>query len=231
MITAALIVAAGRGARMGALLPKALLPIAEVSILARAVSAFIDHPRVNTLVVAVSDEKAARAALGRMGERAVLVRGGARRQDSVGIALAAIDSADIVLVHDAARPLVESTVIDAVIEGVLKQGAAIPAIPVADTVKRIGGDGMVAGTVPRDDLMLAQTPQGFRLELLRAAYDWAGRAGFEASDDASLVEAAGGRVAVVPGSPRNFKITNPRDLDLAERLLRGEDDRRMDPHG
>jgi len=113
-------------------------------------------------------------------------------------------------------------VIDAVLEGARRSGAAIPAIPVPDTVKRVAADGSIAGTLARDDLRLAQTPQGFRTELLRAAYALAGQDGFVATDDAAVVEHAGGRVTWVEGSPENFKITLPADLDRAEALLRGE---------
>ncbi len=220
MTVAALIVAAGRGARMGAAGPKALLPLGGTSILARAVAAFAARPRVARLIVVVADPGAARAALGDQAGRVVLVLGGEERQDSVLRGLEALEEAAIVLVHDAARPLVPAALIDAVIDAAIAHGAAVPVLPVVDTVKRIGPDGAVVATVRRDDLRLVQTPQGFRTDLLRAAYARAAREGVRATDDAGLVERCGGRVVVVPGSPRNIKITTPADLALAEALLR-----------
>ncbi len=226
MSIAALIVAAGRGARMGASRPKPLLSLGGVTILARCVAAFSSHPRLARVVVVVADEGEARRALGVAAGPITLVRGGPERQDSVRLGLAAIGDAEIVLVHDAARPLVPGGIIDAVLDATVRHGAAIPVIEVSDTVKRVGADGLVAATVPRGDLRLAQTPQGFRVDLLRAAYDRAARVGALATDDAGLVERAGGRVAIVQGSPLNIKITRPADLALAEALLRsGEDDR------
>ncbi len=222
MTVAALIVAAGRGSRMGGSRPKALLPIDGTPMLLRAVAPFLSHPEIATVVAAVADQEEARAALGDVAARVILVRGGAERQDSVRRGLQAIGDAEIVLVHDAARPLVPRPLIDAVLQAARRHGAAIPAIPVKDTVKRVGPDGFIAGTVARDDLRLAQTPQGFRADLLRAAYERAEREGFVATDDSGVVERAGVRVAIVEGSPYNIKITTPADLDLAEALLRRE---------
>ena len=228
MTVAALIVAAGRGSRMGAARPKALLPIAGIPMLARAVAPFASHPRIARVVAVVADPDEARAALGPGAAGVILVRGGAERQDSVRLGLRAAGDAGILLVHDAARPLVPRRVIDDVLQGAIRHGAAIPAIPVADTVKRVAR-GAVTGTVPRDDLRLAQTPQGFRAEILRDAYDRARRDRFRGTDDASLVEHAGGRVVVVEGSERNLKVTRPADLELAEALLRAAPDEAGEP--
>jgi 2-C-methyl-D-erythritol 4-phosphate cytidylyltransferase len=147
---------------------------------------------------------------------AASVRGGATRSESVRAGLAAVpDSVEIVLVHDAARPLATPQLFDAVIAAV-RDGAdgAVPGIGVADTLKQIDGDHIVA-TIPREDLVMVQTPQAFRASRLRAAHD----GGLEATDDAALVEAAGGRVVVVPGEAWNRKITAPEDLELAAVLL------------
>jgi 2-C-methyl-D-erythritol 4-phosphate cytidylyltransferase len=151
------------------------------------------------------------------------VRGGKERQDSVRLALEAIGptEADIILVHDAARPLVSRALIDAVIAAAAEHGAAVPLVPPADTVKRLASDGSVEATVPRATLRLAQTPQGFRSAILREAYARAACDGFTGTDDAALVERSGRRVAAVPGSPGNLKITTPLDLVLAEALLPG----------
>jgi 2-C-methyl-D-erythritol 4-phosphate cytidylyltransferase len=132
--------------------------------------------------------------------------------------LHAAGEVDIVLVHDAARPLVEPSLIDAIIAAAAEFGAAVPITPVAATVKRLSGDGFVLTTVPREDLGLAQTPQGFQTRLLRRAFDSIS-AGQQATDDAALVERLGVRVRAVDGSPRNIKITVPADLELAEALL------------
>jgi 2-C-methyl-D-erythritol 4-phosphate cytidylyltransferase len=220
MKTAAIIVAAGRGRRMGSSPPKVLLPLAGRTILARSVESFLHHPRIARVVVAVVDESSARRALGDDADRVRMVPGGERRQDSVLNSLAAIGEADIVLVHDAARPLVEPSLIDAVIEAAAEFGAAVPLTPVAATVKRVGRDGFVAATVPREDLGLAQTPQGFRAELLRRAFEVA-PPDQAATDDAALVERLGVRVRAVEGSPHNIKITVPADVALAESWLAG----------
>ena len=220
MKTAVIIVAAGSGRRMGSSRPKVFLPLAGRPVLARSVDAFLRHPRVTQVVVAVADEPAARRALSGAADRVRFVAGGERRQDSVLSGLAAAGEVDIILVHDAARPLVEPSLIDAVIGAAAEYGAAVPVIPVAATVKRVDREGFVAATVPRDDLRLAQTPQGFQAALLRRAFA-AAPADLPATDDAVLVEQLGVRVRAVEGSPRNIKITVPADLGLAESLLGG----------
>jgi len=218
MKTAVIIVAAGRGRRMDSSVPKVFLPLAGRTVLSRSVRAFLDHPRVSRVVVAVADQAAARRALGEDAGRILLVAGGERRQDSVRSGLASVGDADIVLVHDAARPLVEPSLIDAIIAAAETFGAVVPVTPVAATVKRIGGDGFVSATVPRQDLGLAQTPQGFQTALLRRAFESA-IDDEDATDDSALVERLGVPVRAVDGSPRNIKITVPADLALAESLL------------
>ncbi|HET6279141.1 MAG TPA: 2-C-methyl-D-erythritol 4-phosphate cytidylyltransferase [Candidatus Polarisedimenticolia bacterium] len=220
MRTAAIIVAAGRGRRMDSLLPKVLLPLAGRTVLAWSVGAFLHHPGIDRVIIAVADEAAARRALADDAGRVRLVAGGERRQDSVLNGLDAAGDVDIVLVHDAARPLIESSLIDAVIAAAAEFGAAVPITPVAATVKRLGGDGFILTTVPRENLGLAQTPQGFQTRLLRRAFDSIS-AGHHATDDAALVERLGVRVRAVDGSPRNIKITVPADLAVAEALLAG----------
>ena len=222
MTIVAVVVAAGRGTRMGAARPKAFVRLGGRSLLRRSVALFAAHPRISRVVAVVIDIEEARADLGADAEGVAVVRGGAERQDSVRLGLFAAGEADLVLVHDAARPLVTRAIIDAVIEASREGGAAVPAVPVADTVKRLRSDGSVLETVPREDLRLAQTPQAFRADLLRAAYEAAERDGVRGTDDASLVERIGARVAVVPGSTRNLKITSPGDLAIALALLRAE---------
>jgi 2-C-methyl-D-erythritol 4-phosphate cytidylyltransferase len=153
-----------------------------------------------------------------------LVVGGEHRQQSVESALNALDASqdDIVLVHDAVRPFVTSEIIQEVIEGAKKYGAAIAGLPAVDTVKQVErtADGaLIRGTIPRVGVVLAQTPQGFRYGILKKAFDEASADGFVGTDEASLVERSGHDVAVVMGSARNIKITAPADMELAEFYL------------
>ncbi|MGA2474530.1 MAG: 2-C-methyl-D-erythritol 4-phosphate cytidylyltransferase [Acidimicrobiales bacterium] len=147
------------------------------------------------------------------------VPGGPTRADSVRCGLAAVpDSAEVIVVHDAARPLASPGLFDAVIEAVTGGGAdgAVPGVPPSDTIKAVDGAGNVTGTLNRSTLVAVQTPQAFRAGVLRRAHEQAGPG---ATDDAMLVEALGGRVRVVPGDPRNLKITAPDDLGAVARLL------------
>jgi 2-C-methyl-D-erythritol 4-phosphate cytidylyltransferase/2-C-methyl-D-erythritol 2,4-cyclodiphosphate synthase len=218
MSVGVIIVAAGRGARMGATLPKQLLDLGGRTILQRSVDAFDVHPLVGELVVVLpADLVAAGASL--VGETTRPVRfvaGGARRQDSVRNGLAGLSAgADTVLVHDAARPFVDVGLIDRVIAGAHDTGAAVPAMPSRDTVKRVDlGRQVVSETLPRDEIWLAQTPQGFRRPVLQAAIAL-GEQGIDATDEAMLAERAGHPVRVVLGDERNIKITTPDDLTTA----------------
>jgi len=217
----AIIVAAGRGVRMGAGPPKAFLQLRGRSLLERSLAAFLSHPRVNRVAAAVPDPDEARRLLASPAAGVVLVRGGATRQDSVRCALLAAPplGEEIILVHDAARPLVSRAIIDAVIGAAAAGGAAIPGVVPPDTVKVVDEEGIVITTAPRERLRLAQTPQGFRGDVLREAYARAARDGFAGTDDAAIVERTGRKVALVEGSPLNLKITTPDDLALAEALL------------
>ena len=154
-----------------------------------------------------------------------LVIGGEHRQESVANALNAITAApdDIVLVHDAVRPLVTPEIIHDVIEAAKKYGAAIAGLPAIDTVKQVertAEGAIVKATIPRAGVVLAQTPQGFHYSVIKKAFDEAAADGFTGTDEASLAERSGHEVAVVMGSPRNIKITNPADMELAEFYLR-----------
>jgi 2-C-methyl-D-erythritol 4-phosphate cytidylyltransferase len=225
MTVAAILVAAGRGARMEADRPKAFLRLGGTTILERALRAFTSHPGVGRVVVAVVDPDEAGRLLGPAAKGVLLVSGGTERQDSVRLALEALrpSDAEVVLVHDAARPLVSRALIDAVIAAAAEHGAAVPVLAATETVKRLAADGRIEETVPRETLRLAQTPQGFRAALLREAHARAARDRFAGTDDAALVERSGIRPAAVPGSPDNFKITTPLDLALAESLLAGRE--------
>jgi len=154
-----------------------------------------------------------------------LVAGGEHRQQSVEHALNAISAApdDVVLVHDAVRPLVTAEIIHDVIEAAKKYGAAIAGLPAVDTVKQVertSEGAIVKATIPRAGIVLAQTPQGFQYSVIKKAFDEASADGFTGTDEASLAERSGHEVAVVMGSPRNIKITSPGDMELAEFYLR-----------
>jgi 2-C-methyl-D-erythritol 4-phosphate cytidylyltransferase len=154
-----------------------------------------------------------------------IVEGGEHRQQSVGHAIAAISAAadDIVLVHDAVRPFVTEEIIHEVIQAARKYGAAIAGVPAVDTVKQVertAEGALITATVPRERVVMAQTPQGFRYDVLKKAFDEAAADGFLGTDEAALVERSGHEVAVVVGSPRNIKITTPADLELAEFYLK-----------
>ncbi|NUB23783.1 bifunctional 2-C-methyl-D-erythritol 4-phosphate cytidylyltransferase/2-C-methyl-D-erythritol 2,4-cyclodiphosphate synthase [Azospirillum brasilense] len=215
----ALIVAAGSGQRFGAEQPKQYLDLAGQPVLRRTVEAFRRHPKVSAVRVVINPAfrdlyDAAVAGL----DLPEPVAGGASRQDSVRNGLEALaDSAPgLVLIHDAARPLIDSDTINAVIAALDTHPAALAAVPVTDTLKR-GDDGLVAGTVDRSGLWRAQTPQGFRFPAILAAHRDA--AGLELTDDAAVAERAGLPVALVPAREENFKVTTPDDLTRATRAL------------
>jgi 2-C-methyl-D-erythritol 4-phosphate cytidylyltransferase/2-C-methyl-D-erythritol 2,4-cyclodiphosphate synthase len=210
----AIIAAGGTGRRLGGPVPKQLVEIGGRSVLARSVAAFRAHPAVTDVIVALPASLIDAPPRGLEGVR--LVAGGTRRQDSVANAFDVVpDRADVVLIHDAARPFVTREVISRAIEGAAATGAAIAAIPVGDTVKRVTIDSrLIVGTVPRDEVFLAQTPQAFRRHVLEAAIAL-GRSGVEATDEAMLAEQAGHPVQVVAGDPANVKITTAADLSAA----------------
>jgi len=200
-------------------------------VLEWTLSAFDTHPAIASLaLVADADEiERVRAAARAFSKVIAVVPGGATRAASVRNGLDALPAdTEIVLVHDAARPLVTPEVIARVLDAAAQVGAAVPGLPLSDTVKRVDGGGIVRATVPRSEtlqgetlagLTAVQTPQGARVELLRAAYAQFDFAHAEPTDEASLIEALGAPVAVVPGDPTNLKITRPEDIALAERLL------------
>jgi 2-C-methyl-D-erythritol 4-phosphate cytidylyltransferase len=219
---AVVIPAGGIGARVGGRTPKQFLRIGGGAILGRTLSHFLGHPAVRAIVVAAPAAHLARTrrlvGRGRRRSQPVeVVAGGATRQESVWNALLALaGESEIVLVHDAVRPFIDRRLIDAIVAAALAHGAAICALPIAETVKRVRG-GVVADTLDRSELWAVQTPQGFRAALLREAHDKARRDGVVGTDDAMLVERLGHAVHVVPGLPGNVKITTPDDLRRARR--------------
>jgi 2-C-methyl-D-erythritol 4-phosphate cytidylyltransferase len=217
MSAAAVIVAAGRSERMGDL-DKMLAALAGRPLVAHAIAAFAAHPEVEEVIVVASEANrdAVEALVSDVAPGGRVVLGGARRRDSVFAGLGAT-VADYVLVHDGARPIVTAELIAAALAGARETGAALCAVPVSDTVKRVEDDGLVRGTISREGLWLAQTPQAFQTDLLRRAH---AATDIDATDDAALVELLGEPVRVVMGSAHNIKVTTPGDLALAEALLR-----------
>lgn len=203
-------------------MPKQLLDLGGRSLLQHCVAAFDAHDAIAELVVVLTTELVGAGAslVGATSTPCVFVAGGVRRQDSVRLGVAALSpEVDLVLIHDAARPFVDKGLIDRVIAGAREAGAAVPGVPVRDTVKRVAaGDDVVSVTIPRAEIRLAQTPQGFRRDVLAAA---AARNADdeEATDDAVLVERAGLPVRVVAGDERNRKITTAADLAAARAEL------------
>lgn len=214
-----ILAAGGLGTRLKATEPKALLRLGDQTLVDRALAPFLLRDDLAAAVVAVPDPAAAADLLGHMDPRVRFVQGGADRQASVAAGLAALGQVDLILVHDAARPLIEDATVAAVIDAAGKFGAAVPALPIHDTVKEVAADGRVRGTPARGALVLAQTPQGFRADLLRRAHAEALAAGIRATDDAALVERLGEPVVLVPGRRSNLKITTREDLVIAEAIL------------
>ena len=228
MRIAALVLAAGRGERLGATLPKALLELAGRPLLIHAVEALAACAEIDWIVPVVPAAELARCAalLGGCERTSAPVAGGRERQDSMRAGLAALPpEVELVAVHDAARPLVRACEVSAVVAAAGQHGAALLAVPVRDTLKRVV-DGRVAETLPRDACWAAQTPQVFRVEWLREALAKAEADAFQGTDDAQLVERLGIPVRVVAGDPSNLKITWPRDLEIAESLLARRSDSR-----
>ncbi|GAB4303323.1 MAG: 2-C-methyl-D-erythritol 4-phosphate cytidylyltransferase [Desulfuromonadia bacterium] len=223
-----IIPAAGMGKRMNAGVNKQYLSLRGVPILGRTIRFFDDLDRVDRIVVVVPGEEipyCQREVIERLGIGKVshVVSGGSERQESVSNALHRIDAADddIVLIHDGVRPFVTATMVEDLIASLAGADGAIVAVPVKDTVKVVQG-GVVTATPERSTLHLAQTPQGFRYRTIRDAYKRAADEGFIGTDDASLVERVGGKIAVVQGSYRNIKITTPEDMLLAEAFCKEE---------
>ena len=204
---------------------KQFAEIAGKPILQHTLEKFAQIASVSSIYIAVRESETERLsdflAAQRLRPTMHVVVGGDHRQESVANALAAVkaDNEDIVLVHDAVRPFVDTEIIENVIEAAAKHGAAIAGLPAVDTIKQVertAEGAIITSTVPRERVVMAQTPQGFRYELLKRVFDDAAQDGFIGTDEASLVERSGHEVAVVMGSPRNIKITTPADMELAE---------------
>ncbi|MBF0168144.1 MAG: bifunctional 2-C-methyl-D-erythritol 4-phosphate cytidylyltransferase/2-C-methyl-D-erythritol 2,4-cyclodiphosphate synthase [Alphaproteobacteria bacterium] len=215
----ALVVAAGRGRRFGSELPKQYQMLAGKLVLSHSLAAFASHPEVTGVRAVIHPDD--RALYDQAAEGLALldpVPGGAARQDSVRLGLESLksDPPDFVLIHDGARPFIDATTISNVIDALSVHPGAIPAIPVADTLKR-GDKGLILGTQDRANLWRAQTPQGFRYQEILAAHQ--ALAGQDLTDDAAVLETYGLSVALVQGSESNVKITTKQDLELGELRL------------
>lgn len=214
--------AGGRGRRMGGA-RKPFLELDGEPILLRALRPFLEHPCITTVVIALALEDAADPPqwLATLDARVVLVEGGDERTDSVRQALVHMPAdVEVVLVHDAARPLVSRALVDRTLACAAGGVACIAALPVTDTIKEVEEGGRIVGTPDRKRLWRAQTPQAFPRPLLVDAHERAAREGLKATDDAALVSHFGATVVVVNGDPRNLKVTTAEDLLLAEALLR-----------
>ncbi len=229
----AIIPAAGQGKRMGNQVNKQFLCLAGLPILVHTLTVLENHPRVEGMIIVCRDgerEFCRTEIVEKYQLRKVLriVAGGKERQHSVFNGIKALPAdTGLVLIHDGARPFLTAGIIDKAVDQALAMGAAVAAVPVKDTIKEAGPDGIVAGTPDRSRLWQIQTPQVFRYSLIREAHQQAATDGFLGTDDASLVEYIGRKVKLVQGSYENIKITTPEDLLLGEAILKG----RLDSDG
>jgi 2-C-methyl-D-erythritol 4-phosphate cytidylyltransferase/2-C-methyl-D-erythritol 2,4-cyclodiphosphate synthase len=222
----AIVVAAGRSSRLGGSIPKQFLELGGFSVVSRAVRAMTACPEVHGVVVVLPPDEIngpRDAALRGIDRVLAVVPGGNTRTASALAGVEVASGADVILVHDAARPFVDAALVSAVLEAARLHGAAVPAVPARDTVKRDDGTGFVAETLDRVVLRLAQTPQGARRDWMLEALRLAVASGDEITDEAQALERAGRRVALVPGDPSNVKITTTRDWSDALRRV-DEDD-------
>ncbi|MGZ5439560.1 MAG: 2-C-methyl-D-erythritol 4-phosphate cytidylyltransferase [Candidatus Aminicenantales bacterium] len=216
--TATIIVAAGAGKRFGEM--KQFAYLRAKPVLEWTLERFQAHPEVEAVALVLPDEQDLKHYRMRYAKIVDIVRGGEKRQDSVwqGFRILTASAPEVVLIHDGARPLVDAGLISRVIAAARADGAAVPVLPIEDTIKEVR-DGRVAGTVDRTLLAGAQTPLGFRYDVLKTALAAARRDRFYGTDEAALVERVGLPVTAVAGDPRNIKITTPIDIPIAEALL------------
>lgn len=226
MYVTAIVVAAGRGKRMGQPLPKQYLPLNGVPILVHVLRAFEAAASVQEVLLVVppgDEDDCLEKIVEAHGLHKVLkiVVGGKHRQDSVRHGLEKVEpETDVVIVHDGVRPFVTPDLVHRALEALPGADGVVPGLPVRETVKEVEDGGWVVRTLDRDRLRVIQTPQAFRREMLEVAHHHALSEGFEATDDAVLVERVGGKVRWIPGDPHNLKITTPEDLLMAECLLK-----------
>lgn len=227
MKTSVVIVAAGRGERFGGDIPKSFVDLNGKPMLAYSIEVFESMKEVSEIIIVTRPEL-----IGSFWEKTFhkfdfkkirhIIPGGATREDSVWEGLQRVsENQEVVLVHDAARPMIQFNLIEKIIAASFEWGSAIPALKVKPTLKEVDAEGFIVKTQDREHLWEAQTPQGFRVEVIRNAFEKAGRDRIKATDDAFLVEQAGGRVKIVDGDPENIKITTQEDLKWASLVLTG----------
>ena len=216
MSVAIIIPAAGTGSRFGGQLPKQFQQLAGKALIQHVIERFLLDENVSRVVVPIAEALLPSV---KNGERVIWVAGGETRQESVIRGLAEVQDAELIAVHDAARPLFSVDTFHAVIAAAREHGAALPVVPVTDTIHVMNNEAMVADTLDRSMLAAAQTPQCFRADLLREILTRAQRDGITGTDEAGLAARFGYPVKAVPGDPRNLKITVPEDLAIAESYL------------
>ena len=221
------ILAAGAGKRIGGGTSKAFLPVAGRPLILHTLRCFASSKTVRKVILVLANNQLKRCQDLISSEcslrdlRCLFQPGGKRRQDSVRKGLERLDEdCEVVAIHDGARPFVSPRLIDRCVKVAFRKGSVVSGLPVRDTIKMVTGDGRVRETPPRDSLWEIQTPQVFRVDIIREAYLRADQEGVEATDDAMLVERLGGKVVVLKGQPANFKVTFPEDLLLADAILR-----------
>ena len=217
MSVVVIVPAAGTGSRFGGGLPKQFQPLAGKPMIQHVVERFLLDDVVSRVIVPVAEMLLANV---KNSDRVTFLAGGETRQQSVIRGLAEAGDAELIAVHDAARPLFSAEIFHAVIDAAREYGAALPVIPVADTIHVMNDDGTIAYALNRASLGAAQTPQCFRPDILRDILARAEREGIEGTDEAGLAARFGYHVRAVPGDPRNLKITVPEDLEIAESYLR-----------
>ena len=217
-----IIAAAGNSTRFGASEKKTFAMLAGTPVWVHSARVFASHQQVQQIIIAISPDDESyfvnrfESEIKRFNAKVVL--GGAQRSDSVANALAAVDSdSDLIAIHDGARPCIDMALFQGVVDAAEAHGAAIPAVPVASTIKRSGDDQLVSATVDRSNLHLAQTPQVFVAKVIADAFEQ--RGDLQPTDEAQLLEELGIPVAIAPGSRFNIKITQPEDLRFAEACL------------
>lgn len=223
----AIIAAGGTGKRMGASFPKQIMELCGRPILYYALDQFEASPLIDSLVIVMEQSLLERSGDLGLTEKSypklvALVAGGETRTESVWRGLQAAPHCEIILVHDAVRPLLSQRLIEQAVSQAKLHGAAVPALALTDTIKHCGPDGYIISTVPRQEYVSVQTPQAFRRDILITAYRTALKRRMTETDDAALVEACGIRVFTFPGEAGNIKITYPRDLSLAEVLMQNK---------
>ena len=222
MVTA-IFPAAGASRRMGAGTNKIFLELGGESVLVRTLKTFSQSARINFLIVVTNEVETVTEILNATPNLKpfAVTAGGSERQYSIANGLKLVpNDAEIILVHDAARPLINLETIENVIDAAEKFGGAIAAVPEKNTIKIIDAEGFVKSTPPRAELVAVQTPQGFKKEILMRAYEHAAADNFLGTDDASLVERIGGKIKIVQSSYKNIKITTPEDIQIAETFLK-----------